>query len=172
MDGVFINLTAKDMSIKIQNGTTVIIHKNPELVTPVKERMYIDEVIHAISSAPLKDNDIHYLQKTNWMNTLYNKITRSEEDIIVHSLAVQRHVKYPFTAEQIEKINYISNGRTRLLVMDEEDAIFWSDGKFECPFRNYRLFSVNLEVLVEHPVPKTYLDLVVNGVKNISKRVY
>lgn len=172
MDGVFINLTAKDMSIKIQSGEILVVPKNPDLVTPTKERIYTDEVIHAVSSTPLKDNDIHYLQKTNWANTLYNKITRSEEDVVVHSLVLQRHVKYPFTAEQIEKINYISNGRTRLLLIEEEDAIFWSDGKFECPFRNYRLFSVNDNVLVEYPIPKTYLDLVVSGVKTISKKIY
>ena len=43
---------------------------------------------------------------------------------------------------------------------------------FECPFRNYRLFTLDLDReggLIEYPIPKTYLDLVVSSVKGLLR---
>jgi hypothetical protein len=80
---------------------------------------------------------------------------------------ISPYVKYPFTKDQIEKINSISNGRPRLLILTKQDAEYWSSGSFENPFRNYRLFSYIDEGLVEYPIPKTYLDVVVYSVKNL-----
>jgi hypothetical protein len=168
MDGVFINLTNKNVEIKVEDKI-VVIPANPDLVTPIKEIITVNNIVNGISSTPLKLLDIHYLKGTNWVNTVYNKITRSEEDLNITVASISPYEKYPFTKEQIDKINKISNGRTRLLILTKEDAIYWSNGKFECPFRNYRLFtSDDNNCLLEYPIPKTYLDLVVDGVKNIK----
>jgi hypothetical protein len=173
MDGIFINLTNIDAELTIDNKT-IIIPANTDLVTPIREVIYTNKMINGILSTPLKEDDIHYLQRTNWVNTLYNKITRSEDDIKISIKMYSPYVKYSFTKEQIEKINQISNGnrRTRLLILTKEDAQYWSDGKFESnPFRNYRLF-VNVEKgLIEYPIPKTYLDSVIEGVKNLSDKI-
>lgn len=170
MDGVFINLTNKD--VKLTNGDKVIIiPANADLVTPIKDIIMTDNFINGILSTPLKEDDVHYLQGTNWINTLYNKITRSEEDLKINVSMINPYVKYPFTKEQIDKINHISNRRTRLLILSKEDAQYWSDGKFENPFRNYRLFTNIENSLIEYPIPKTYLDIVVEGVKNIGGKL-
>jgi hypothetical protein len=180
MDGVFINLTNKDIELIIDNEEktdeeekiekTIVVPANPDLVTPTKETVYTSCVVNAVLSTPLKKDDIHYLQGTNWINTLYNKITRSEEDVKVGTYCYNQFVKYAFTPEQIEKINHVSNKRTRLFILEKEEVEYWSDGKFECPFRNYRLFTYKDKHLIEYPIPKTYLDLVVNGVKSISDK--
>jgi len=167
MDGVFINLTSNDIKIILEDKA-VIIPGNADLVTPIKDVIMTDTVVNGILSTPLKDGDVHYLHGTSWTNTLYNKITRSEEDLKTTVSMISPYVKYPFTSEQIEKINLISNKRTRLLIVTKEDAKYWSDGKFESnPFRNYRLFTCENGRLFEHSIPKTYLDFVVNKVKNM-----
>jgi hypothetical protein len=170
MDGVFINLTNKDVQL-YYDGKTIIIPANPDLVTPIKDVIVAERTINGTLSTPLKEDDIHYLQKTNWVNTLYNKITRSEEDLKLTISVLSPYVKYPFIQEQIDKINQISNSRTRLLILTKDDAQYWSDGKFECPFRNYRLFVNIGNELIEYPIPKTYLDTFVEGIKTLSNKM-
>jgi hypothetical protein len=169
MDGVFINLTDKNVELVVDNKTITIL-ANPDLVTPIKELVLTENTINAFLSTPLKEDDIRYLQGTGWINTLYNKITRSEEEIKTKILTISPYVKYPFTQEQIDKINKISNKRTRLLITTKEDVQYWAYGKFECPFRNYRLFVHENNSLLEYPIPKTYLDAVVEGVKKIGNK--
>lgn len=171
MDGVFINLTKDDIHL-ILNDKTINIPANIDLMTPVSKTLYTENTIHGIISSTLNDDDIRYLKGTNWINTVYNKITRSEEEIKIPTLYTSPFVKYPFTKDQIDKINRISNRRTRLLILNKEEAEYWSNGKFDCPFRNYRLFSYTGNQLIEYPIPKTYLDSFVESVKNISDRVY
>ena len=171
MDGVFINLTADDINVTIDNNQIITIQANPDLMTPTRQIVLTEVNTHAIVSTPLKEDDFRYLQGTNWVNTVYNKITRSEEEIKIKTLLYNPYVKYIFTKEQIEKINKISNRRTRLFITSKEDALYWSDGKFECPFRNYRLFAFEKGILVEYPIPKTYLDLVVDSVKIIGGKL-
>lgn len=170
MDGVFINITKEDVELKIEDKV-LLIPANPDLVTPIKEIVLISKNINGIISTPLKEDDIRYLHGTNWINTVYNKITRSEEEINTEISLVSPYAKYPFTKEQIDKINQISNRRTRLLITTKEDAQYWSDGKFDCPFRNYRLFTCQNNSLIEYPIPKTYLDVVVEGVKSLSGKL-
>jgi hypothetical protein len=167
MDGVFINLTNNEIELITENGK-ITIPSNADLATPIKEVVMTDNVINGILSTPLNEDDIRYLQTTKWVNTLYNKISRSEDNIQLTVSTISHYVKYPFTKEQVDKINQISNGRTRLLIVTKEDALYWSCGKFECPFRNYRLFTSNNGKLIEYPIPKTYLDLVVDGVKHVN----
>lgn len=166
MDGVFINLTDEDVNL---NGK--IIPANVDLVTPIRSPILKSNIVNGIISTPLNETDIHYLQGTHWINTVYNKITRSEEEIRLTASIVSPYIKYPFTKEQIDKINCISNGRTRLFILTKKDAIFWSDGKFECPFRNYRLFSYEDGNLVEYQIPKTYLDSIVEGVRAVAHKI-
>jgi len=164
MDGTFINLSGKDVELKI-NDKIVVISACPELVTPIKESIITPIIINGIISTPLAEDDIRYLHGTNWVNTIYNKITRAEEELQFNISFVNQYVKYPFTKEQIDNINKISNKRTRLFLVTEDDALYWSSGKFECPFRNYRLF-VNVGFgLMEYPIPKTYLDTAIESVK-------
>lgn len=170
MDGVFINLTNIDVELTLEDRT-ILIPANPDLVTPVKDVVMTDNIVNGILSTPLKEDDVRYLQGTNWVNTVYNKITRSEEEVKITVSVLSPYVKYPFTKEQIDKINQISNKRTRLLIVTKEDAQYWSDGKFECPFRNYRLFVHVDGTLIEYPIPKTYLDVVVEGVKGLTDRL-
>ncbi len=171
MDGVFINLTDNDIELTI-GDKNVIIPANSDLMTPVKDIILTNNTVNGIVSTPLNEEDIRYLHGTNWVNTVYNKITRSEEEISISVSLISPYVKYSFTKEQIEKINKISNKRTRLLIMTKEDVQYWSDGKFESnPFRNYRLFTAINGNLIEYPVPKTYLDVVVEGVKNLGDKL-
>jgi len=82
------------------------------------------------------------------------------------------YIKYPFTQEQVDKINEISRGRTRLFLLTDEDAKYWSSGNFkENPFRNYRLFVVENKKLKEYPIPTTYLDTVVGTMSLLSKKI-
>jgi hypothetical protein len=170
MDGVFINLTALDVELK-QDDKIIIIPANPDLVTPIRDEVITESNINAFLSTPLKEDDVRYLKATNWVSTVYNKITRSEDEIKIKVSVVSPYVKYPFTKEQVDKINQISNKRTRLFIVTKEDAIYWSDGKFECPFRNYRLFVYTNGYLMEYPIPKTYLDVVVEGVKGLKDKL-
>jgi len=170
MDGVFINLTNEVVELKIENKI-IIIPANPDLVTPTRDTVLTNNIVNGIISTPLKDDDVHYLKGTNWVNTLYNQITRSEEDVSIETQIIGPYIKYPFTKEQIVKINKISNNRSRLLIVTKEDAQYWSDGKFECPFRNYRLFVHVDNSLIEYPIPKTYLDVVVESVKNFGDKM-
>jgi hypothetical protein len=170
MDGVFINLTSEDIELCIENKV-VIIPANPDLVTPIKDLIFTNVVVNGILSTPLKESDIHVLRGSNWINTIYNQITTREDNIQLNVSAISPYIKYPFTKEQIAKIDKISNGRTRLLILSKEDVEYWSDGKFECPFRNYRLFICSNKSLLEYPIPKTYLDIVVEGVKSFSDKL-
>src|SRR5579872_7104752 len=134
MDGVFINLTDKDLEIDC-GDKTITIPANPDLITPVKDIILIDNTLNGILSTPLNDSDVKYLHGTNWVNTVYNKITRSEEAVNINVSLVSSYEKYPFTKEQIDKINKISNNRTRLLILTKQEAQYWSDGKFSAnPF--------------------------------------
>jgi hypothetical protein len=171
MDGVFINLTNKNVELNVVDKN-IMIPGNPDLITPIREIIMTDNNVNGILSTPLKEDDIRYLHGTNWINTLYNKITRSEEDIKITVSLINPYVKYPFTKEQIDKINGVSNRRTRLLIVTKDDAQYWSDGKFECPFRNYRLFvHINNNTLIEYPIPKTYLDTAVESMKNLGSKL-
>jgi len=172
MDGVFINLTDKDIELII-NEKTVVIPANPDLITPSKEVILTQNTVNGIVSVPLNEDDVRYLHGTNWINTFYNKITRSEEEINVNISFVNPYVKYPFTKEQIDKINKISNKRTRLFILPgREIAQYWSDGKFESnPFRNYRIFIFENKQLLEFPIPKTYLDVMVEGMKTFGDKI-
>lgn len=167
MDGVFINLTDKDIELA-GNDKIILIPANPDLITPIKDVVFTDNMVNGILSTPLNEDDVRYLHGTNWINTLYNKITRSEEEVGISVSLVSPYVKYSFTKEQIDKINKISNKRTRLLILTKDDAQYWSDGKFESnPFRNYRLFVNDNGKLIEYPIPKTYLDFFVTKVKDL-----
>lgn len=171
MDGVFINITNEDVNLIDKESKCITIPSNPDLVTPIREIVLTELKINGILSTPLKEDDVRYLHGTNWVNTLYNKITRSEEEVKINALLVSPYVKYPFTKEQIDKINQISNKRTRLFITTRQDAQYWSDGKFECPFRNYRLFIHENNSLIEYPIPKTYLDVVVESMKSIGNKI-
>jgi len=171
MNGVFINLTDKDIIIKSEERSVVIL-ANVDLVTPIRQIIKTNGPLSGIISTQLADNDIHYLQATHWFNTNYNKILRSEQNIMLSVPLVSPYIKYPFTQSQIDKINSISNGRTRLLILTKEDAEYWSSGNFkECPFRNYRLFTNIEDSLVEYPIPSTYLDAVVGSMSAITKKI-
>ncbi len=168
MDGVFINLTCTDIELTIKDEL-VTIPANIELVTPVKNKILTDNFINGILSSPLTEDSVCYLHKTNWNK--YKQITRSEEDLKVDVKLINPYVKYPFTKEQIEKINKISANRTRLLILTKEDAEYWSNGKFDSnPFRNYRLFTVENKNLIEYPIPKTYLNMIVENFNILSDK--
>jgi len=169
MNGVFINMTEDDIVITLDDDKRVTIPGNKDLVTPIKQRIKTDNALSGIVSTPLTDTDIHNLLATKWINSTYTKIERAEQEVIITVPLISPYVKYPFTKEQIEKINNISNGRTRLLLLTKEDAEYWSGGEFDCPFRNYRLFISEGESLLEYPIPKTYLDLVVSSVKGLMR---
>lgn len=166
MDGVFINLT-KDEAVITSGESVLRVGPNVDLVTPVREEIRTSVTVSGTVSVPLDDCDIHYLQATSWFNTSYNKVLRSEKSVCVESVIVSPYIKYPFTQDQIDKINLISNNRTRLFILSKNEAIVWSQGGFDCPFRNYRLFSVCDGLLHEYPIPKTYLDVVVASMKKM-----
>jgi hypothetical protein len=149
MDGIFINLTGEDIDITDINGKQVTIKCDPELITPRRYEKQESSVIK----------------------------TETEFDkIIVKIETVVQYIKYPFTEEQILKINKISSGKTRLFILNEDDANYWSNDKFECPFRNYRLFVIKDQKILEYPRPRTYLDLVVDSANSIlrdaGKKIY
>lgn len=150
MDGVFINLTNEDIVLYDINNKEFMVRSNKDLITPTRYEAIEDFTI----------------------------CTETPTDKYVMRCSLKAdYIKYPFTEEQIEKINEISNGKTRLFIMTEEDAICWSLGKFKCPFRNYRLFVVlnNGYSLVEYQKPLTYLDSVVNSATtlyNSSRKIY
>jgi len=102
----------------------------------------------------------------------YKKISHSDQNVIVSASLLSPYIKYSFSKNQIDKINYLAKGRTRLLILLKEDAEFLSQGHFEetFPFRNYRLFTVIDNKLIEYPIPKTYLDTVVDSIGFISKK--
>jgi hypothetical protein len=168
MDGVFINLTEIDITIK-DKTRIFCIRGNKDLVTPIKDLIQTESLISGIVSTPLADEDVHTIQSTQMFNTVYNKIERAEQNALMVQVTINSpYIKYPFTEHQIEKINKISTKRTRLFLLSEKDAEVWSSGNFECPFRNYRLFVSNPEgSLIEYPIPKTYLDSVLSGFKKI-----
>jgi len=167
MDGVFINLTNEDITIN-DKSVSITIPCNKDLVTPIRQIIKTDATLSGIISTQLADNDIHNLQATKWFNTAYNKIQRAERNVIMTVPMISPYIKYPFTKDQIEKINNISNGRPRLLILTKQDVEYWSSGSFESnPFRNYRLFTHIDGNLVEYPIPKTYLDFVVTKVKDL-----
>lgn len=153
MDGVFINLTDQDIIIKNNEEEEFVIPKNIDLVTPIKEEITTDLSISGIISSPLSEMDIKFLQTAKFTNSTHLKISRSEKDILVKAKLISPFEKYSFTKEQIEKINNISSGRPRLLILTPQDAEFWSKGFFQPPFRTYRLFSVIDNQLYEYPVP-------------------
>jgi len=173
MDGVFINLTDKDVTIKI-NDTLETIPANEDLLTPIRPVIKTEHLVSGIISSPLSDIDIHYLQSTNLFSTAH-KITRAEKNIMINVPLVSPYIKYGFEKNQIEKINNISIGRNRLFILTQEDAEYWSSGQFENPFRHYRLFANIDNHLVEYPIPKTYYDVVVNSVgstmTNLTKKI-
>jgi hypothetical protein len=144
MNGIFINLTENDIKIESEHKEDIFILGNPDLVTPTRKEANRDNIINAV----------------------YLNSDRAEKDINITITKISEHIKYPFTQDQIDKINSMSKGRTRLLIMPRKDAICWAHGMFEAPFRNYRLFSlINNNTLLEHTVPKSYLDIVVDTAK-------
>lgn len=148
MDGVFINLT--DCDITLPNS--IIIKHDPELITGSRNTSIKESKLKAITH-----------------NDEFEKIT----DVSVYSYS--EYIKYPFTQDQIDKINNITKGRKRLLILSQKDVEYWSNGKFQCPFRQYRLFTFKNGNLIEYPIPKTYLDIVtetVNSTLIASKKFY
>ena len=153
MDGVFINLTPHDLHLENEKGEEIIIKGNSDLVTPSRQAITTDNTLNCI-----------YHNENNQEGLLSLKIQMFSE-----------HIKYPLTQDQIDKINSISRGRTRLFILDRNDIEYWSNGKFQCPFRNYRLFTLVQKKLIEYPIPKTYLDIVgdtVGSAFNASKKIY
>lgn len=151
MDGIFINLTPNDIILQDALGNDFTVKGNPDLITPTGNEIKHDKHLKAA-----------YL-------------TEKEANIAVYANMIQEHIKYPFTQSQIDKINRISKGRTRLLILDKKDVEYWSIGRFQCPFRNYRLFTWNNKKLVEYPIPKTYLDYVSDTVEsavNATRKFY
>lgn len=168
MDGVFINLTDEDVTIKDKNNE-FLIKGNKDLLTPITDETKTENVLSGIVSYPLDEKDIHTIQSTQMFNTVYTKIERSERNAILIPVVLHSpYVKHPFTDYQVEQINKISNKRTRLLILTEKDAIYWSSGNFQSPFSNYRLFvSRPNGSLVEYPIPKTYKDMFYSGIKKM-----
>ena len=168
MDGVFINLTSNDVTVTGEDKK-YIIPGNQDLVTPTRDILLTSGTLSGIVSTTLGSDDVRFIQATQMFNTVYNRVTRSEQNAMLVPISLESpYIKYPFTQEQIDKINSISNGRTRLFILSKSDAIYWSSGNFiSCPFRNYRLLTVVEDRIIEYPIPKTYLDSVVSGFKNI-----
>lgn len=168
MDGIFINLTEKDVLIK-DKYNEFIIKGNKDLLTPITHETQTENVLSGIISYPLEEKDIHTIQSTHMLNTIYTKIERTERNaILVRVVLCGPYTKYPFTDYQVEQINKISNKRTRLLILTEKDAIYWSSGNFQSPFSNYRLFTSNPDgSLIEYPIPKTYKDMLFSGIKKM-----
>ncbi len=167
MDGVFINISNEDVIIK-DRTREFTIYKNEDLITPVKEVIRSSTTLSGIVSTELTDEHIHTIQSTGVFSTVYNTITRSEQNaMMVDCTLINPYIKYPFSESQIEKINKISAGRTRLFIMSKEDAEVWSSGEFECPFRNYRIFVSHDKGLLEYPKPKTYKDTAIAFVRKI-----
>lgn len=168
MDGVFINLTDKNVTIKSNSGE-FIIKGNKDFLTPVTEEIPTDNILSGIVSNPLKEKDIYTIQSTQMLNTVYTRIERSEQNAtMVNVTFCNPYVKHPFTDHQINQINKISNGRTRLLILEKKDAIYWSSGNFKPPFDNYRLFTYGNEGnLIEYPIPLSYKHIIYSGLKKI-----
>ncbi len=168
IDGVFINLTDEDIIIKDKNNE-FIIKGNKDFLTPVTPETKTDNVLSGIVSYPLEEKDIHTIQSTQMFNTIYTKIERSERNAILVRLVLNNpYTKHPFTDYQVEQINKISNKRTRLLILTEKDAAYWSSGNFQSPFSNYRLFTSGPNgSLIEYPVPKTYKNMLYSGIKKM-----
>ncbi len=171
MDGVFINITDKDITIKTGDKPIHIL-SNADLVTPIRRPIKTNVSLSGIISVALKDDDIYTIQSTQMFNTVYNKIIRTEQNApVIKVELICPYYKYPFTKEQIDKINSISNGRTRLFIMTKEDAEFWSSGNFkENPFRNYRIFTVEGDITTEYPIPSTYLDIISSSISSVTKK--
>lgn len=150
MDGVFINLTNEDVILCDINNKELVVKCDKDLITP--SRYEVVEELTVCTESPT-------------------------DKYIVRCSMKPEYVKYSFTDEQIIRINEISQNKTRLFLMSEEDANSWSLGKFKCPFRNYRIFTVSNDGynLTEYQKPLTYLDTVVNSaaiVYTSSKKIY
>lgn len=167
MDGVFINLTGEDVTIIDANQKKIIIPGNIDLVTPIKNISSKEQTVNGIVSVPLSQEQINS-KIGQWDTNEYNNVYRNEIDVKINSYKISGFIKYTFRQEQKIKIDKITNGRTRLFIMSENEVDFWSSGQFDCPFRNYRIFTVEGEKLIERGIPKTYLDVVVDGVSNIK----
>lgn len=148
MNGVFINLMNKDVILNDINNKELIVKCDKDLITP--SRYEVVEEFTICTESPT-------------------------DKYIIRCSIKPEYVKYPFTDEQIFRINEISQNKTRLFIMSEEDANYWSLGKFKCPFRNYRIFTDDGYNLIEYQKPLTYLDTVVNSaaiVYTSSKKIY
>ncbi len=157
MDGTFINLTPNDLFLQDATGQNFKVNGNPDLVTPTSQAMKSDSYIKGIFFIEAITGSLN------------------ESTISVNVPMIREHIKYPFTQQQIDKINNYSQGRTRLLILDPKDVEYWSIGRFKCPFRNYRLFTWDNKSLIEYPIPKTYLDYVsdtVESVANVGSKFY
>jgi hypothetical protein len=172
MDGVFINLSDTDITLKDSSKNKEFIIKcNYDLLTPTRNTVNTKNMLSGIISTQLSDDDIHTIQSKQLFNTVYNKITRSEQNMTIDIIYSSPYIKYSFTKDQIEKINSISNGRTRLLILSQEDVEYWSSGNFQSPFNNYRLFTNTYAGLIEYPVPKSYKDIVSDSLGTIVKKL-
>jgi hypothetical protein len=159
MDGIFINLTKNDIIIEDNiESKKYIIKARKELVPPSSQVVKKNNKINAkIETVNIGDSEEYELE----INVVIPKISE--------------YMIYPFTKDQIDIINQISRGRTRLFILEQRDVEYWSYGKFQCPFRNYRLFTQYNGKLIEYPIPKTYLDLfseTVNTTVDVSKKFY
>jgi hypothetical protein len=166
MNGVFINITNRD--IIVDNMT---IPHNKELITQYRDEMLINNApISAVISTPLttplgaESNTYSYVPSGIFANSY--KMIRDETQINLNVPTVQKKIKYSFTNEQIEIINNISKNRTRLFIVTEEDADCWLNGRFECPFRNYRIFICRDGRLLEHVAPRSVADIIISGIKS------
>jgi hypothetical protein len=167
MDGVFINLTDKDVNLIDKDNERIVVPANPDLMTPIKSVVKTPMSLSAVVSCPLSETDIKYLKSAKYSNSSYLKVSRSEKDVILKANMISPYEKYSFTKEQVDKINSITLGRTRLLILTKEDAEFWSRGFFQTPFSSYRLFSATNGELIEYPVPPlSYISDAISKVKS------
>jgi hypothetical protein len=117
MEGVFVNLTDNDIIFKPSENTKATI-------------------------VPKVDN-LKSSYKSNEDNLKNNSIL-GQNGTELHSLPVSKFRglgKDHFTDKQIEKINSICNGHTRLLIMDMEEAIGWISphSEYVVQFTRYRI---------------------------------
>jgi ethanolamine utilization cobalamin adenosyltransferase len=117
MEGVFVNLTDNDIIFKPTDNTKATI------ITKV------DSLMSSYKSDVNKKN---------------NSTILGQNGTELHSLSVSKFKglgKDHFTDKQIEKINSICNGHTRLLIMDMEEAIGWISphSEYAVPFTRYRI---------------------------------
>lgn len=161
MEGVFVNLTGKDLSY---NGK--FIPKVTGLTSSYNE-----------NRGPFPPQEIQGQTETELMNvpiSLFKPLTRDH-----------------LSSRQIRKINTICNGHTRLLIMEMDEAIAWTlpNSEFIVPFSRYRILvpkygsasdtitssngtytegfdPIEIRKFIEIPIPNTIIKSAVKFIKN------